>query len=139
MLQAFLQHHIYFLLMKLNLILHLRLRSSIFSQYLHQKLSSSRNFQHVSSPIEFCLFLMTLINVILPHQLTPYVTALNILMDAVLLLLVYLKFCPNNFGTLIFWNFFECFLTRNVFDIICCIDMDNFSVTFKADILVSIW
>ena len=34
---------------------------------------------------------------------------------------------------------FDCFITFNVFSITCCIDMDSFSATSKAVILVAIY
>ena len=34
---------------------------------------------------------------------------------------------------------FDCFITCNIFNITCCIDMDSFSVTSKVIILVAIY
>ena len=47
--------------------------------------SSPPNFQHVSSSIKICLFLMTLFNTILPNQPTQYILVINILVDIILL------------------------------------------------------
>ena len=58
-------------------------------------------FQHVSSSIKVCLFLMTLFNAILLNQPTQYILVFNILTDIILFFLVYLKFCSNMNGTLI--------------------------------------
>ena len=105
------------------------------------------NFQHVSSSIKICLILMTLFNAILLNQPTEYVLVFNILTDIILLFLVYLKFDCNMNGILIHYikqhnHFlklsFDCFITCNVFNITCCIDMDSFSATSKAVIPVVI-
>ena len=107
--------------------------------------TSSPNVQHVSSSVKICLFLMTLFNVILPNQPTQHILVINILTDIILLFLVYLKFCSNRSGALIHYikqynNFlklmFNCFITCIVLSTTCCIEMDNFSVTSKALILV---
>ena len=55
--------------------------------------SSPPNFQHVSSSIKICLFLMTLFNAILLNQPTQYILVFNILTDFILFFLVYLKYC----------------------------------------------
>ena len=110
--------------------------------------SSPPNFQHVSSSIKICLFLMTLFNTILPNQPTQYILVINILADIILLFLVYLKFSSNMNGTLIHYikqynNFlklsFDCFITCIVFNTTCYIEMDSFSATSKAVILVAIY
>ena len=110
--------------------------------------SSPPNFQHVSSSIKICLFLMTLFNMILPNQPTQYILVINILVDIILLFLVYLKFSSNISGTLIHYikqynNFlklsFDCFITCIVFNTTCYIEMDSFSATSKAVILVAIY
>ena len=106
------------------------------------------SFQHVSSSIKICLFLMTFFNAILLKQPTQYVLVFNILTDIILFFLVYLKFDSNMNGILIYYikqhNHFlklslDCFITCNVFNITCCIDMDSFSATSKAVILVAIY
>ena len=62
--------------------------------------------------------------------------------------LVYIKFFSNMSVTLIhnikhYSNFLklssDCFITYNIFNITCCIDMDSFSTTSKAAILVAIY
>ena len=72
----------------------------------------------------------------------------NILTDIILFFLVYLKFYSNVKGVQIHYakqheNFlklsFDCFITRNVFNINCNINMDSFSVTSRAIILVTIY
>ena len=63
--------------------------------------SSPSNFQHVSSLIKICLFLMTLFNAILLNQPTQYILVFNILTDIILFFLAYLKFCSKMSGTLI--------------------------------------
>ena len=107
--------------------------------------TSSPSVQHVSSSVKICLFLMTLFNVILPNQPTQHILVINILTDIILLFLVYLKFCSNMSGALIHYikqynNFvklmFNCFITCIVLSTTCCIEMDNFSATSKAVILV---
>ena len=101
--------------------------------------SSPPNFQHASSLIKICLFLMTLFNEILLNQPTQYILVFNILTDIILFFLFYLKFCSNMSGTLIHYikqlnHFlklsFDYFITCNVFNITCCIDMDSFSDQF---------
>ena len=71
-----------------------------------------------------------------------------ILADITLLFLVYLKVCSNMSNTLINYikqhNRFlklsiDCFMKCNAFHITCCIDMDRFSTTSKAVILVTIY
>ena len=110
--------------------------------------SSPPNFQHAFSSIKICLFLVTLFCAMLLNQPTQDILVFNILMDIILFFLVYLKFCSNMSGTLIHYikqynNFlelsFDCFITCNVFNITCCIDMDSFSATSKATILVAIY
>ena len=110
--------------------------------------SSPPNFQHVSSSITICLFLMTLFNAILPNQPTQYLLVINILADIILLFLVYSKFSSNMSGTLIRYikqynNFlklsFDCFITCIIFNATCCIEMDSFSATSKAVTLVAIY
>ena len=73
---------------------------------------------------------------------------INILVNIVLLFLVYLKFSSNISGTLIHYikqydNFlklsFDCFITCIVFNTTFCIEMDRFSATSKAIILVAIY
>ena len=87
--------------------------------------SSPPNFQHVSSSIKICLFLMTLFNAILPNQPTQYILVINILVDIIFLFLVYLKSSSNMSGTLIHYikqynNLlklsFDCFITCTVFN-----------------------
>ena len=91
---------------------------------------------------------MTFFNAILLKQPTQYVLVFNILTDIILFFLVYLKFDSNMNGILIYYikqhNHFlklslDCFITCNVFNITCCIDMDSFSATSKAVILVAIY
>ena len=110
-------------------------------------ISSPPNFQHVSSSITVCLFLMTLFNAILPNQPAQYILVINIL-TVILLFLDYLKFCSNMSGTLIQYikqynNFlkplFDCFITGIVFNITCYIEMVSFSATSKALILDAIY
>ena len=50
--------------------------------------SSPINFQHGSSSIKNCLFLMTLFNTISQNQPTQYILVINILVDIILLFLV---------------------------------------------------
>ena len=87
MLQAFLCHHqIYFsplshvspLTLKFNLS---RSPSSL------PRTSSPPNFQHVSSSIKICLFLMTLFNAILLKHPTQYILVFNISTDSILFFL----------------------------------------------------
>ena len=110
--------------------------------------SSPPNFQHVSSSIKICLFLMTLFNAILQNQPTLYILVINILADISLLFLVYLKFSSNISGTLIHYIkqynnflklFLDCFIACIVFNTTCYIGMDSFSATSKAVILVAIY
>ena len=91
--------------------------------------SSPPNFQHMSSSIKICLFLVTLFNAILLNQPTQYILVITILTDIILLFLVFSKFCSNMSGTLIHYikqynHFlklsFDCFITRIVFDTTCC-------------------
>ena len=109
--------------------------------------SSPPNFQHVSSSIKICLFLMTLFNAILPNQPTQYILVINILVDIIFLFLVYLKSSSNMSGTLIHYikqynNLlklsFDCFITCTVFNTTCYIEIDSFSAISKAAILVAI-
>ena len=109
--------------------------------------SSPPNFQHVSSSIKICLFLMTLFNAILPNQPTQYILVINILVDIIFLFLVYLKSSSNMSGTLIHYikqynNLlklsFDCFITCTVFNTTCDIEIDSFSAISKAAILVAI-
>ena len=95
------------------------------------------NFQHLSSSIKICLFLVTLFNAILLNLPTQYILVFNILTDITFFYVVYLKPCSNMSGTLIRYikkhNYFlklpfDCFITCNMDT-----DMDNFihtSVTF---------
>ena len=80
---------------------------------------------------------------ILPSQPTQYILATNILTDIFLPFLVYLKFSSNMSGTLQYNNFlklsFGCFIMCIVFNTTCCIEMDSFSATSKAVILVAIY
>ena len=108
--------------------------------------SSPPNFQHVSSSIKICLFLMTLCNTILPNQPTQYILVINILVYIILLFLVYLTFSSNISGTLIHYikqynNFlklmFDCFIMCIVFNTTCYIEMDSSSASSKA--LVAIY
>ena len=110
--------------------------------------SSPPNFQHVSSSIKVCLFLMTLFNAILPNQPTQYILVNNILGDIILLFLAYLKFCSNMSGILIHYikqynNFlklsFDCFITCIIFNTISCIEIDSVSTTSKDICLVVIY
>ena len=143
MLQAFLCHHqIYFLLLVLNLISHFFLRPSSLP------VTSSPNLQHVSSSIKIGLFLMTLFSVILLNQSTQYILVFNVLTYIILFFSVYLKFCSNMSSSLIYYIkqhshflklLFDRFITCNVFNITCYIDMDNFTDTSKAVILVTIY
>ena len=91
---------------------------------------------------------MTLLNAILLKQPTQYILVFNILMDIILFFLVYLKCCSNMSGTLIHYikkhnHFlklsFDCFITCNVINTTCCIEMDSFSATSKAVVLVAIY
>ena len=91
---------------------------------------------------------MTLFDVILLNLPTQYILAFNILTNIILFFLVYTKFCSNIGGRLIHYIkqhrhllklLFDCFLTCSVFNITCCINMVNFSITFKAVILVLIY
>ena len=77
-----------------------------------------------------------------------YILVFNILKDIILFSLVYLKFCCNMNGTQIHcikqYNHFlklsfDCFIRCNVFNITCSIDMESFSATSKAVILVAIY
>ena len=80
---------------------------------------------------------------ILPSQPTQYILATNILTDIVLPFLVYLKFSSNMSGTLQYDNSlklsFDCFIMWIVFNTTSCIEMDSFSATSKAVILVAIY
>ena len=91
---------------------------------------------------------MTLFNAILLNQPIRYILVFNILTYIILFFLLYLKFCSNMSGTLIHYikqhnHFlklsFDSFITCNVFNTACCIDMDNFNDTSKAVILVTIY
>ena len=108
---------------------------------------SPPSFQHLSSSIKNCLFLMTLFNAILPNQPTQYILVINILVDIIFLFLVYLKSSSNMSGTLIHYikqynNLlklsFDCFITCTVFNTTCYIEIDSFSAISKAAILVAI-
>ena len=110
--------------------------------------SSPPNFQHVPSSIKINLFLMTLFNAILLNQPTQNILAFNILTDIILFFLVCLKFYCKMSGTLIHYikqqnHFlklsFDYFITCNVFNITCCIDMDSFSDTSEVAIPVTIY
>ena len=90
---------------------------------------------------------MILFNAILLNQPKRYILVFNILMYTILFFLVYLKFCSKMSSTLIHYikqhnHFlklsFDCFITCDVFNVTCCIDMDSFSDTSKAVILVAI-
>ena len=94
------------------------------------------------------MFLKTLFNAILLNQPTQYILVFNIFTDILLFFLVYIKFFSNMNVTLIhnikhYSNFLklssDCFITYNVFNITCCIDMDSFSTTSKVAILVAIY
>ena len=96
--------------------------------------SSPSNFQHVSSSIKMCSFVMTLFNTILPKQPTQHILVINNLVDIILLFLIYLKFSSNISGTLIHYikqynNFlklsFDCFITCIVFNTTCYIETDS--------------
>ena len=90
---------------------------------------------------------MNLPNAILLNQSTQYVLVSNILTDVTLLLLLYLIFCCNMSAKLIHYIkkrkhflklLFDCFIYCKTFSITCSINMESFSVTSKAAILVTI-
>ena len=91
---------------------------------------------------------MTLFNTILPSQPRQYILVIDILVDIILLFLFHLKLSSNISGTLIYYikqynNFLklllDCFITCIVFNTTCYIEMDSFSATSKAVILVAIY
>ena len=91
---------------------------------------------------------MALFNTILPNQPGQYILVINILVDIIFLFLFHLKFSSNISGALIYYikqynNFlkllFDCFITCIVFNTTCYIEMDSFSATSKAVILVAIY
>ena len=81
---------------------------------------SPLNFQHVFLSIKI-LFCMTLFNAILLDKPRQFILVCDILTNITLFFLAYLKF------------------SFNMSDITCCIDMDIFSTTSKAFILVAIY
>ena len=54
---------------------------------------SSRNLQHITLSAKFCIFFMILFNVTLLNQSIQSILVFDILMDLILVLLVYLRFC----------------------------------------------
>ena len=111
------------------------------------EISCSRIYLHFSSWVKFYLFFMILFNAMLLHQPLQNVLIFNILTDFTLLLLVCLKFYHKTCGTMTFfieqhenllWFLSDSFLTYNVLKITCSIPMQDFSLSFKVFILITI-
>ena len=79
---------------------------------------------------------MVLFNVTLLNQSIQNVLVFDILMDLILLLLVYLQFCPSKSDRLSFYfkqhkhllkPSFDCFLICSIIKVTCNININNFS------------
>ena len=105
----------------------------------------SRNLQHISLSVKFCIFFMMLFNVTSLNQSIQNVLVSDISMDLIFLLLVLLHYYSSMSGRLSF-NFkqhkhllkplFDCFFTCSI---ICNIKINYFSLHLRVFTLLSVY